>query len=442
MNTRGACLPRVAFGMAAAMLLSVCFSWFCLVALTCHAVDVRQSDGKLKIAIIGSGISGTSTAYFLSNGGKDDGGGGDLYEIHVYERSAMVGGRVAMVNLSSYGGHVFESGASIIHIKNRYMKQFAAELGLRPAVSPVEGRSLGIFDGQKFVLKLGCSSSSAGGKSWIGTLSKWKNAGTMGLRYGGSLIRLRSYVKGEANLKLVEMNTRGACLPRVAFGMAAAMLLSVCFSWFCLVALTCHAVDVRQSDGKLKIAIIGSGISGTSTAYFLSNGGKDDGGGGDLYEIHVYERSAMVGGRVAMVNLSSYGGHVFESGASIIHIKNRYMKQFAAELGLRPAVSPVEGRSLGIFDGQKFVLKLGCSSSSAGGKSWIGTLSKWKNAGTMGLRYGGSLIRFGSYVKGVSNFVTAGARAANINHTSEACTTEGMPVAGHDDCGAFTIKTK
>ncbi|GBG74303.1 hypothetical protein CBR_g18714 [Chara braunii] len=39
----------------------------------------------------------------------------------------------------------------------------------------------------------------------------------------------------------------------------------------------------------------------------------------------------------------------------------------------------------------------------------------------------------------VSNFVTVGAKTTSINHTSEACTTEGMPVAGHDDCGAFTI---
>ncbi|GBG66469.1 hypothetical protein CBR_g61512 [Chara braunii] len=42
----------------------------------------------------------------------------------------------------------------------------------------------------------------------------------------------------------------------------------------------------------------------------------------------------------------------------------------------------------------------------------------------------------------VSNFVTGGARAASINHTSEACTTEGMPVAGQNDCGAFTITVK
>lgn len=70
-------------------------------------------------AIIGGGIGGTSTAYFLRElFGLD--ATIDLYE------SDKIGGRLATIPL---GNSKYESGGSVIHPKNKYMVDFVKQLG-------------------------------------------------------------------------------------------------------------------------------------------------------------------------------------------------------------------------------------------------------------------------------------------------------------------------
>jgi prenylcysteine oxidase/farnesylcysteine lyase len=71
------------------------------------------------IAIVGAGISGTSAAYFLSKTP------GLNPKIDVYSKDP-VGGRMATVNIQGYD---FETGGSVLHPRNRYMKQFAEQFG-------------------------------------------------------------------------------------------------------------------------------------------------------------------------------------------------------------------------------------------------------------------------------------------------------------------------
>ncbi len=71
------------------------------------------------VAIIGAGISGTSAAYFLSKTP------GLNPKIDVYSKDP-VGGRMATINIQGYD---FETGGSILHPRNRYMKQFAEQFG-------------------------------------------------------------------------------------------------------------------------------------------------------------------------------------------------------------------------------------------------------------------------------------------------------------------------
>ena len=70
-------------------------------------------------AIIGGGIGGTATAYFLHELTK----GKAL--IDVYE-SGRVGGRLASI---PFAGHYYEIGGSILHPANQYMTKFVSELG-------------------------------------------------------------------------------------------------------------------------------------------------------------------------------------------------------------------------------------------------------------------------------------------------------------------------
>ncbi|PIK45087.1 prenylcysteine oxidase [Apostichopus japonicus] len=75
--------------------------------------------GIPKIAVIGGGIGGTSCAYFLQELFRDG------VEIDVYERGE-IGGRIKSIHIA---GRDYESGASIIHPRNKYLVQHAAKFG-------------------------------------------------------------------------------------------------------------------------------------------------------------------------------------------------------------------------------------------------------------------------------------------------------------------------
>ncbi|CAF1404670.1 unnamed protein product [Adineta steineri] len=75
---------------------------------------------KTHVAIVGAGIGGISTAYWLKYYLNDS------VAITIYE-SNQIGGRLKTINID---GDEYEAGGSIIHEKNLYMKRFADELGL------------------------------------------------------------------------------------------------------------------------------------------------------------------------------------------------------------------------------------------------------------------------------------------------------------------------
>ncbi|XP_071852478.1 prenylcysteine oxidase 1-like [Apostichopus japonicus] len=97
--------------------------------------------GIPKIAVIGGGIGGTSCAYFLQELFRDGA------EIDVYERGE-IGGRIKSIHIA---GRDYESGASIIHPRNKYLVQHAAKFGLkhRKKISSL----MGAYNGREFVFE-------------------------------------------------------------------------------------------------------------------------------------------------------------------------------------------------------------------------------------------------------------------------------------------------
>ena len=73
----------------------------------------------LPAAIIGAGIGGTTSAYYLRELF------GDRAHIEIFE-PGEVGGRLATVAID---GHEYEAGGSIIHPGNQYMVNFTRILG-------------------------------------------------------------------------------------------------------------------------------------------------------------------------------------------------------------------------------------------------------------------------------------------------------------------------
>uniref|UniRef100_A0A8I5ZSX5 Prenylcysteine oxidase 1 n=1 Tax=Rattus norvegicus TaxID=10116 RepID=A0A8I5ZSX5_RAT len=94
-----------------------------------------------KIAIVGAGIGGTSSAYYLRKKfGKD-------VKIDVFEREE-IGGRLATLKVQ---GHDYEAGGSVIHPLNLHMKRFVKELGLSSV--PASGGLVGVYNGKSLVFE-------------------------------------------------------------------------------------------------------------------------------------------------------------------------------------------------------------------------------------------------------------------------------------------------
>ena len=84
-----------------------------------YPVTQKQLKTTRKVAVIGYGVGGTATAYFLRELL------GASVELHVFS-DGKVGGRTGVVEFS---GETYEAGASIIHKKNRYMSALSAKFG-------------------------------------------------------------------------------------------------------------------------------------------------------------------------------------------------------------------------------------------------------------------------------------------------------------------------
>ncbi|XP_048876584.1 prenylcysteine oxidase 1 [Brienomyrus brachyistius] len=132
------------------------------------APELREQPKN--IAVIGAGIGGTATAFFL----RQEFGAG--IKIDVFE-AGTVGGRLATVKVGDEG---YETGGSIIHPLNLHMKHFVDTLGLSPRKDvPTK---VAIFDGEQLIFEE---------SDWVIV-----NFFRMVWRYGFNFLRLQMWVEG------------------------------------------------------------------------------------------------------------------------------------------------------------------------------------------------------------------------------------------------------
>lgn len=98
-------------------------------------------DQPKKIAVVGAGIGGSATAYYLR---KEFGAG---VKIDVFE-PGEVGGRLATVKIGDYE---YETGGSVIHPLNLHMKEFIERLGIPPRKDVPS--KMAIFDGKELTFE-------------------------------------------------------------------------------------------------------------------------------------------------------------------------------------------------------------------------------------------------------------------------------------------------
>lgn len=105
------------------------------------------------IAIVGGGVGGTGTAYFLNTLGLINNDNSSL-NVYLYEKTSRIGGRTYS---TEFNNKKYEAGGSIIHSRN----QLATELLNRVGLSKQKPSSLcssnhiltGIYDGDRCVFK-------------------------------------------------------------------------------------------------------------------------------------------------------------------------------------------------------------------------------------------------------------------------------------------------
>ncbi|KAJ7987201.1 hypothetical protein DPEC_G00336290 [Dallia pectoralis] len=113
----------------------------CQVGRRSLASGPELRDPPKRIAVVGAGIGGTATAYFLRQEF------GSSVKIDVFE-PGTVGGRLATQNI---GGYEYETGGSLIHPLNLHMKHFLDKLGLSQRTN-LPGK-MAIFDGKEIVFE-------------------------------------------------------------------------------------------------------------------------------------------------------------------------------------------------------------------------------------------------------------------------------------------------
>ncbi|CAN6250803.1 unnamed protein product, partial [Urochloa humidicola] len=138
------------------------------------------------ICIVGAGISGASTAFFLANYTTSLHGA----QLRVFERRHKVGGRLATVDIA---GDRFEAGGSIIHPRNLHARRFAHLLGLAVKAGG-DDEWLGIWDGKSFVFQT-LRPLPPGSSWWRRKLHGLLNSLLLLRRYGLSLLKMDKFVQ-------------------------------------------------------------------------------------------------------------------------------------------------------------------------------------------------------------------------------------------------------
>ncbi|MDP4106150.1 MAG: FAD-dependent oxidoreductase [Bacillota bacterium] len=133
-----------------------------------------ENNTKIRIAIIGSGVSGSAVAYFLHKSLREQ------VETVVFEKEDRIGGRIRSIKI---GEEEWETGGSIIHSENQYLSRIVDELGLEKKKHVYN--DIGIWSGESFPFRTG--------KTKVGTLFN------VLVRYGTSLVKSQPLVKDMIN---------------------------------------------------------------------------------------------------------------------------------------------------------------------------------------------------------------------------------------------------
>ncbi|TYG89219.1 hypothetical protein ES288_A12G082200v1 [Gossypium darwinii] len=172
------------------------------------------------------------------------------------------------------------------------------------------------------------------------------------------------------------------------------------FSFLILLFLRLQPLIFSLSTDALPpptVCIVGSGIGGSSVAHFLRHYFHPSPSQPRPPNIKIFERSYVVGGRMATVSI---GGETFEAGASILHPKNYHALNYSNLLGLKvkppPASEDDDSMSLGIWDGKKFVFKTLQVDSKF---PLVQKIVSYVNSFRIFFRYGFSLLKMGSFVE-------------------------------------------
>ncbi|KAH7085617.1 prenylcysteine oxidase 1 [Paraphoma chrysanthemicola] len=117
------------------------------------AVTNHQASPAKRVAIIGAGAGGASTAYHLAQYAAE---ASIPTNITVFERNSYIGGRTTTVNVWNESAFPVELGGSIFVEVNHILMEATKRFGLNPASHDVAAQmdipDLGIWNGQEFVL--------------------------------------------------------------------------------------------------------------------------------------------------------------------------------------------------------------------------------------------------------------------------------------------------
>ncbi|KAF8660050.1 hypothetical protein HU200_058136 [Digitaria exilis] len=152
------------------------------------ALPLPGASASADICIVGAGISGASTAFFLTNYTSSIHGHGP--QLRVFERRHRVGGRLATVAVA---GDRFEAGGSIIHPRNLHARRFADLLGLAVEAAG-DDDWLGIWDGKSFLFQT-LRPLPPGTSWWRRKLHALLNSLLLLRRYGLSLLKMDRFVQ-------------------------------------------------------------------------------------------------------------------------------------------------------------------------------------------------------------------------------------------------------
>ncbi|KAK4469598.1 hypothetical protein MN116_007134 [Schistosoma mekongi] len=152
-----------------------------------------QSDETFRVAVVGGGIGGASSAYYLRKIF------GNKVSITLFEKSGRIGGRIKAI---PFGGETCESGASSIHPSNKYILSFARQFKI--PLSPINTTD------QRLLL---FQENYKPAFSNVTSLTQFTAKARLYWRYGFNLFTSNLYLRNKIRefTKIYTLQNRGEC---------------------------------------------------------------------------------------------------------------------------------------------------------------------------------------------------------------------------------------